>query len=285
MENKGLADTHEVIPYQDGYALQRKGAQSLVQDLFDPLGLNKEFVTPEETPAPVNTQTAPSIPGIDTKKLWEMTPDELSLSHGSEVIGKEADNKIYRETKVPVNNDIFNMVGVPEGNVFADYEALRKKHPDQFSSSGDVKDHVEYVMDNPTGVLPATKDGYTMLYRSNGGDKATVVEFNHRGGKYRVYSAYTLDKGQLGIKIQKAQRGVSEPDPANPTLTDVNEPLTQGGGVPSDTRHVELSENNITSQAGNVNKNSLVDSPQIVDGIRQNAKIGKIVPRKRIPGK
>jgi hypothetical protein len=49
MENKGLADTHEVIPYQDGYALQRKGAQAFLQDLLDPLGLNKEFVTPEET--------------------------------------------------------------------------------------------------------------------------------------------------------------------------------------------------------------------------------------------
>ena len=60
MENKGLADTHEVIPYQDGFALQRKGAQLFPQDLFDPLGLNEKFVTTEETPAPESTQAAPS---------------------------------------------------------------------------------------------------------------------------------------------------------------------------------------------------------------------------------
>ena len=34
----------------------------------------------------------------------------------------------------------------------------------------------------------------------------------------------------------RVQRGVSEPDPANPTPQG---PLTQGGGVPSDTLHVE----------------------------------------------
>ena len=49
MENKGLTDTHEVIPYQDGYALQRKGAQALVDNLHDPLGLNKESFPTEKT--------------------------------------------------------------------------------------------------------------------------------------------------------------------------------------------------------------------------------------------
>ena len=61
MENKGLADTHEVIPYQDGYALQRKGAQALVQELFDPLGLNKEPVTTEETPS-INEEGSSNVP-------------------------------------------------------------------------------------------------------------------------------------------------------------------------------------------------------------------------------
>jgi|GEM_PF-5297189 len=44
------------ISREDGYALQGKGDQSLLENLFDPLGLNKKFVTPEETPAPLNTQ-------------------------------------------------------------------------------------------------------------------------------------------------------------------------------------------------------------------------------------
>jgi len=81
MENKGLADTHEVIPYESGFALQRKGAQSFLQELLDPLKLYKEPVPTQETPASANTQTAPSMPDMKTKEPWQMTPEELSLSH------------------------------------------------------------------------------------------------------------------------------------------------------------------------------------------------------------
>ena len=49
-------------------------------------------------------------------------------------------------------------------------------------------------------VLPATKPEYTLLVRRNCRDRAAVVEFQFRGGKYRVRSAYTLDRGQLEQK-------------------------------------------------------------------------------------
>ncbi|MFZ1982000.1 MAG: hypothetical protein WAU61_11885, partial [Smithella sp.] len=93
MESKGLADTHEVIPYESGFALQRKGAQSLLQDLLDPLKLYKEPVPTQETPAPVKAQSVPSMPGIDTKEPWQMTPDELSLSHRTIIEKALSENK------------------------------------------------------------------------------------------------------------------------------------------------------------------------------------------------
>jgi len=98
-------------------------------------------------------------------------------------------------------------------------------------------------------INPAVKkgrQGVEMLTgRENGGEKAAVVEVELKGGKYRVHSAYTLDAGQLEIKEQKAQHGVSKPGPANPTPQG---PLTQGGGVPCDTLHVEPSiGDNLTS--------------------------------------
>lgn len=40
----------------------------------------------------------------------------------------------------------------------------------------------------------------------------------------------------INTKKEKAQREVSKPDPANPIP---QRPLIQGGGVPSDTLHVE----------------------------------------------
>ena len=246
-----------------------RGGRELLWERSEPISASPEKSTPLTNTAfnqpsqvgdawrsgqSFNNNVATQAGNVNKKQFADSTNGTLVKPRtvdGSTITNsKTVDNNVYRETKVPVPDEVFKMVGAPKGNVYADYKALQNKHPDQFSSSGDVKDHVEYVMDNPTGILPATKDGYTMLYRSNGVDKATVVEFNLRGGKYRVYSAYTLNKGQLGIKIQKAQRGVPEPDPANPTLTEINEPLTQGGGVPSDTRHVELSGNNLALTRG-----------------------------------
>lgn len=117
----------------------------------------------------------------------------------------------YQEARVPVPDETFDLVGVPKGNVFANYNKLHQKHSDQFASPEEVKTHVEYVMEKPTGFLPATKETYTLVYRRNGGDKATVVEFVKRGGKYRVRLAFKMSEGQLERKIKKARRGSSEP--------------------------------------------------------------------------
>ena len=188
-------------------------------------------------------------------------PAAVGEPGASQVVGMEeqADTAlpVLRETPVPVPDDVFARVGVDKGNVYADYEALRVKHADEFPTTQDVQQHVEYVMENPTDILAASKPEYTLLVRENGGDKAAVVEFELKGGKYRVHSAYTLDEGQLAIKKQKAQRGVSEPGPANPTPQG---PLTQGGGAPSDALHVEPS----------IDEN-VIPSVEEVKGVKQKA--------------
>ncbi len=97
--------------------------------------------------------------------------------------------------------------------------------------------HVEYVIDNPEYILPVTHEDYKLLVRGNGKNKATVVEFVYRGGKYRVRSAYIIKEGQLEIKKEKAQSAVSKPSPES--IFDKTEKLGQGGSVPFDTPHTE----------------------------------------------
>ena len=70
--------------------------------------------------------------------------------------------------------------------------------------------------------------------------------------------------------------------PHNTSADAVGKPEGLSG---SQVENSSLFMNNISTQSGNVNKNGLTDSPQIADGSRQNAKIGKIVPRKKISGK
>jgi hypothetical protein len=91
MELKGLAGTHEVIPYGDGFALQRKGVQSWLQDLNDPMGLYKEPVPTQETPAPAKVQTAP-------------------VSQGEVTTPKNSDNNLISEI------DGVNVLKVPSGS-------------------------------------------------------------------------------------------------------------------------------------------------------------------------
>ena len=107
----------------------------------------------------------------------------------------------YQEVQVPVSGETFKQFQVEPGKVFANYNKLYEKHPEQFKSPEEVKKHVEYVFTNPTGAIPASKDEYTIVYRRNGADKVVVTEFILRGGKYRVRSAYTMTEGQLDRKI------------------------------------------------------------------------------------
>ena len=164
----------------------------------------------------------------------------------------------YREMRVPVQDEVFERVGVPKGNVFADYLKLQEKHPEYFGTPEQVKQHVEFVLDNPSDIMTASKDEYTLLVRNDGEDRAAVVEFALRGGKYRVRSAYIMKSGQLETKKEKALRAVSKPNPDE----NLQENIDQGGGVPSHTLRAEPSSDIIVSLADeNVNaKFALADS-------------------------
>jgi hypothetical protein len=108
-----------------------------------------------------------------------------------------------REAQVPASDWLFKWLGVAPGKIYADYAALQKKHPEHFTTPEDVKAHVEHVLSGPTVSMEASKPEYTLLVKRNGKDRAAVVEFRLRGGKYRVRSAYVMNVGQLEVKIEK----------------------------------------------------------------------------------
>ena len=142
-----------------------------------------------------------------------------------------------RDTRVPVEGDTFKWLGVEPGNVFADYSALQSKHKEQFRSPEEVRSHVEHVLEKPDYKLPATKEDYTLLVRSNGSDRAAVVEFVLKGGKYRVRSAYTMSRGQLEAKLQKIRPQGGRSEPPAPARSPQGEISSGSPTTPSDAVH------------------------------------------------
>ncbi|MGA9109023.1 MAG: hypothetical protein WB290_01905 [Smithella sp.] len=274
MENKGLADTHEVIPYQDGYALQRKGAQALVQDLLDPLGLNKEFVTPEETPSAAkmsnNFVTSP-----DGKIDFGNIPAEIEEKSG----GKYPEAPIRMEEGA---KEDYGRSHIGEERI---KEIKDAGYQDELDMLSDVAKNYTQIYEQPNGRL--------LLVKKNGKSKYAVVELQKNPDNYYGTTTMFFDEKPLRGKPYEERSG-------RKLLLDVARTPDSGQSVPFPIAGVEdradnsrrwdkssslALENNIASQPGNVNKNGLTDSPQIVDGIRQNAETGKIVPRRKIPGK
>lgn len=216
------------------------GLSMLTKSTMNPEGWMKQFLLRGEKPG--IGRTPPNLKSPLRNEMGAIggaNKPSLNLS------------KPLRETKVPVPDSTFEMLGVKKGNVFADYEALWNKHKDQFKDTYEVQGHVEYVMEAPEYNLPASHPTYRMLVRRNGGDKATVIEFELKGGKYRVISAYKMWEGQLERKIEKAQHAVSEPIPGSSPETGN---LGKGRGVPSDTLHVEPSDVSIAKKTNSVNR-------------------------------
>lgn len=149
------------------------------------------------------------------------SPEAVREAYQAELARPASPEGGLRETRVPVPAETFSLVGAEPGGVWADYAALQAKHPEYFDTPEEVRAHVEYVVAAPQYSLPATKKEYTLLVRRNGADKAVVVEFLLRGGKYRVRSAYVMDTGQLERKLKKAGPGGSSVPPF---------PAESGGG-------------------------------------------------------
>lgn len=106
---------------------------------------------------------------------------------------------------VNVPDETFAQLGIKKAVVRANVNALLQKHSDQFASEEDLGAHLQYVLESPTHVLPASKPEYALLVRQNGGDKAAVIEVEMTQGRYHVKSAYTMEPGQLQVKLKRLE--------------------------------------------------------------------------------
>ncbi|MFZ5584660.1 MAG: hypothetical protein ACOZHQ_01895 [Thermodesulfobacteriota bacterium] len=176
-----------------------------------------------------------------------------ALARQREMVTQGKVAKELRDTVVPTPEWVFNQAGAKPAKVYADYTSLQRKHPDQFATAEEARAHVEHVMAWPEYLLPATKPEYTLLVRRNGADKAAVVEFQMRGGKYRVRSAYRLSAGQLERKLAKAADQGGSSGPPSPARNPQAGGISSGSPTaPSNAVRLDPSDSMVSSAGGEV---------------------------------
>lgn len=115
-----------------------------------------------------------------------------------------------KQHRVPVRPSVFRWSGLSEAPIYADYMRLARKHPDQFKDAVSAMLHVEYVLEHPHVVMPATDGRFMMFVRRGSVDKCVVVEKRAKKGArgYMVRTAYILDKGQVAEYLGAVFRGM-----------------------------------------------------------------------------
>ena len=137
---------------ENGFALQRKGAQFLPQDLLDPLRINKEFVTPKETPAPANAQISPS-----TSSSFALLKNKISEFY-DRVISRTSNEKVT-ESLGPVSQDNIDAVIQKTGIDLSGYERVI----DNYAINHILKKHGNETVEAKRGQEAITREDISRI--------------------------------------------------------------------------------------------------------------------------
>lgn len=89
-----------------------------------------------------------------------------------------------------------------KGKVFADYIKLAQKHPEYFTHPREAKTMVEFVLQNPSEAIKATKQEYELIFANlKGGKGVLALDLEFKGGKHRVRSVYLMTITQFKKKM------------------------------------------------------------------------------------
>lgn len=199
------------------------------------------------------------VKGRDTKADNSEEFDDYSeLAFSADKDGLKAERK-GREVKFTLEDDFFDWLGVDPAAVWADVVRLQAKHPDMFETDLDVMDHLKKVLVGASIALPASKAEYTLLVATSPDailHRSSVVEFEFKGGKYRVRNAQFMPEVQLRSKLDKAKkegesiktRGFKGRDSLVPSEKTQSEISTRSSMLPSDSsQSASLKADNTTS--------------------------------------
>lgn len=114
--------------------------------------------------------------------------------------------KEFRENKVNASKQLLEKLHI-EDKIYADYITLAQKHPEYFANPKEAKALTEYIAQNPSTAIPATKKDYELIFSEiKGGKGVFALDLELKGGKHRIRSLHLMKNSQYKKKLLEAKK-------------------------------------------------------------------------------
>ena len=114
--------------------------------------------------------------------------------------------KAYRENELKIKQSAAEKLNL-KGKIFADYIKLAKKHPEYFANPQEAKELSEFIAQNASVGIKASKKEYELIFAEiQGGKGVFALDLEYKGGKHRIRSVYLMKNMQYKKKLFEAKK-------------------------------------------------------------------------------
>ena len=114
--------------------------------------------------------------------------------------------KAYRENELKIKQSAAEKLNL-KGKIFADYIKLAQKHPEYFANPQEAKELSEFIAQNASVGIKASKKEYELIFTEiKGGKGVFALDLEYKGGKHRIRSVYLMKNMQYKKKLFEAKK-------------------------------------------------------------------------------
>ncbi|MCR2110711.1 hypothetical protein CUPS4049_08805, partial [Campylobacter upsaliensis] len=114
--------------------------------------------------------------------------------------------KAYRENELKIKQSAAEKLNL-KGKIFADYIKLAQKHPEYFANPQEAKELSEFIAQNASVGIKASKKEYELIFAEiKGGKGVFALDLEYKGGKHRIRSVYLMKNMQYKKKLFEAKK-------------------------------------------------------------------------------
>ncbi|EOX1264509.1 hypothetical protein ACPDI4_001027, partial [Campylobacter upsaliensis] len=114
--------------------------------------------------------------------------------------------KAYRENELKIKQSAAEKLNL-KGKIFADYIKLAQKHPEYFANPQEAKELSEFIAQNASVGIKASKKEYELIFAEiQGGKGVFALDLEYKGGKHRIRSVYLMKNMQYKKKLFEAKK-------------------------------------------------------------------------------
>jgi hypothetical protein len=164
-----------------------------------------------------DSSTPPNASGPEEAvRSSEVTPDGLGKEAGLHQQGDATSAALAPRARILSGKlggarieapaQLFDWIGMERGEFFANFEYLKQKHPEYFTTPRDARNHVLDVLTDADFAIHQ-KRGAVVLVARDGDDQLIAFDAQKKQGRYVIVTAYRLNSDQFDRMLRGAERG------------------------------------------------------------------------------